>query len=504
MKKILTIILDGFGMREDIYGNAIKNAGMSNFIQIWNEYPHCLLKSSGQSVGLPDKQCSNSNLGHEIIGTGRQIKNKLTELNTIFKKNQLRTNKKYNEMLNLLQDNPTKNLHIMHLLSDGGVSSHIEHLKFFLNELVNNKIKNNIYLHIISDGRDADKFSVYNYIKDINPYIKNNVNIASLCGRYYALDETKDYQRTKMFYDLIFDGRGITAVNLKRIIDKCYEKKLSDEYLPPLKTESFMTLENNDVLMFLNFSKENQMQFLNALCNKDFIEFENYSLNIHVYSLYEIDKMINKNYFLETTTYNNSLTEYLSGLGLNQALIYENIKNSSMRYYINGERYLKLANCDTYSVDSPIVDSFDKKPEMNSLSIAKTIIKCMEKDYDFILANFANPDEVGHTGNYQATINSLQAIDVCLGHILEVAEENFYKVIITSSHAKADTIIDRENHIITKNTLNPVPFIILDKKIKLKNGILTDFTPTLLEYMDIAIPKEMKSSEILIEKGKNK
>lgn len=501
MKKILTIILDGFGMREDIYGNAVKNAGMNNFINLWNTYPHCLLKSSGTSIGLPDGQCSDSTLGHKILGTGREITNKLTELNDIFKHNRLKYNNKYNEMIELLKKSPNHNLHITHLISDGGVSSHLNHLKFFLMELVNSKITNNIYLHLIADGRDANKYSVYSYIKEILPSLSKNVHLASVCGRYYALDETKDYKRTKMFYDLIFDGRGVNANNLPRVINKCYEKKLSDEYLPPLKTRDFVPVASNDVFMFLNFSKENQMQFLNAICSNDFIEFNNYSLKLNIYSLYEIDSEINKNYFFETTTYDKTLPEYLSGLGLTQAHIYENIKNSSIRYYLNGERYLKLENCDSYSIDSPNVDSFDMKPEMNSLSVAKTIIKCMEKDYDFILANFANPDEVGHTGNYQATINGLQAVDVCLGKILEVAEENFYKVIITSGHAKADTIIDRENNIVTKNTLSPVPLIIMDKRIKLKNGNLTSFAPTLLTYMDIAIPKEMKETEVLIEKN---
>ena len=199
-------------------------------------------------------------------------------------------------------------------------------------------------------------------------------------------------------------------------------------------------------------------------------------------------------------TYNHTLTEYIADLGLTQAHIFESIRESSMNYYLTGKRRIELKGCDRYIIPSPKVDSFDLKPEMDALSLAKTTIKCMEKDYDFIMVNFANPDEVGHTGNYQATINGLQAIDVCLGKILEIAEENFYKVIIVSSHGKADTIIDRQNNIVTKNTLSPVPFMIVDKKVKLNNGDLTSFAPTLLKYMDIALPKEMKNSEILLNK----
>ena len=499
MKKILTIILDGFGMREDIYGNAIKNAGMNNFINIWNNYPHCLLKASGKSINLPDNQCGSSELGHRIIGAGHQIESRLTEINETLKKERLKYNHKYNELLKYLEESK-RNLHISILLSDGGVSSHIEHLKGFLEELKKSKVENSIYIHAITDGRDANKYSAYSYIKELDSYLDHQVKLASLCGRYYALDETRDYKRTKMYYDLLFEGRGVDTPNIPRVIEKCYEKKLSDEYLPPLKTNDFIPINNKDVFFFLNFSKENQSQLLDSICNKDFIEFNTYNMEIEVYSLYEINKNQNDNYFFETKSYVHTLAEYISELGLTQAHIFESIKSNSMKYHFNGERYIKLENCDIYSIDSQNVDSFDQKPEMNSLAVAKTAIKCMEKDYDFIVVNFANPDEVGHTGNYQATINGLQAIDVCLGKLLEVADENFYKVVITSSHGKADTIIYRDNNIITKNTKSPVPFIIMDKKIKLNNGTLISFAPTLLRYMDIAIPKEMKNTEILIEK----
>ncbi len=498
MKKILAIILDGFGMREDIYGNAIKNAGMNNFINIWNKYPHCLLKASGQSVDLPEGQCSSSEIGHKIIGAGRLTSNRLSDVNEIFTKERLKFNGKFNEMQEYLKSNNLRNLHIVFLLSDGGVSSHINHLKSFITLLNNLKFENNIYLHLISDGRDSDRNSVYKYIKEIEYLFSDNVHLASICGRYYAMDTTKDYKRTKLYYDLLFDGQGIDILNLKQTIERCYSKKITDEYLPPLKTTSFNSLNNGDVLFFLNYSKENQMQLLNAVVDKDFIEFDTSLTNVKVYSLYEIDKDLTYNYFYEAKKVNHTLCEYLSELGLNQAHIYESIKTYPMSYYLHGEKYNTLPNCDIYCVDSPNVDSFDMKPEMNSLAIAKTTIDCMEKDYDFILVNFANPDEVGHTGNYQATINGLQAVDICLGKILEVAEENFYKVIIVSSHGKADTIINRENQLITKNTTSPVPFIIMDKKVKLKNGTLVSFAPTLLKYMDIAIPKEMKETDILI------
>ena len=495
MKKILMIILDGFGMKEDAYGNAVKNAGMTNFINIWNNYPHCLLKNNGEIVGLPPEQCSCSELGHKLIGSGTIVDNKLTKANNAVNNEKLKYNSKFNEMIYKLKNN-NGNLHISFLLSDGGISSHISHLKNFIKEIKNKKINNNIYLHLISDGRDSNKYAISEYINQIKELLDNQVHLSTVCGRYYALDNTKDYKRTKYYYDLLIEGKAVDSPDLNKVIKMCYMKKLSDEYLLPLRTPEFAALKNNDTLVFLNFSKFNQQQILEALSDKKFNEFPTKKVNVDIYSLFEIDKKINKNYFFENPESSHTLGEYLSELGLSQAKIYESIKKHSMKYFLEGEKDIELENCAYIEVESPQEDSFDIKPEI----VSQETIKQMEKDCDFIIANFANPDEVGHTGNYQATINGLQAIDVCLGKILDIAEENFYKVIIVGSHAKADTIIDRNNEIITKNTLSPVPFIILDKKIKLYNGDITMVAPTILKYMEISLPKEMKETKTLFEK----
>ena len=499
MKKILTIILDGFGMKEDVYGNAIKNAGMTNFINIWNKYPHCLLKNNEEYVGLPKDQCSSTELGHKIIGAGTIVDNRITKVNELLENERLKYNSKYNELIYKLR-NEAKNLHIVMLLSDGGVSSHINHLKLFLKELINSNITNNIYLHLISDGRDSDKFSIQKYLNQIEPYLNEQVRISTLCGRYYALDDTNDYKRTKYYYELLFEGKAVDSPDLSKVIKMCYAKKMSDEYILPLKTADYKSIEENDILLLLNFSKYNQLQLLESINKKDFNEFPTRNIKVNVYSLFEIDKTLNKNYFLEMHPNNHTLCEYLSKLGITQARIYESIKKNSMRYFLDGEKNIEVENCDYIEIETLKVDSFDVKPEMNSLAVSKATIKYMERDTDFIIVNFANPDEIGHTGNYQATINGLQAIDVCLGKILEVAEENFYKIIIVGSHAKADTIIDRNNNIVTKNTLSPVPFIIMDKKVKLYNGDLTMVAPTILKYMEISIPKEMKETRTLFEK----
>lgn len=504
MKKILTIILDGLGMREDVYGNAVKMAGMSNFINIWNNYPHCLLKANGEHVNLPDGQSSCTEIGHKIIGTGREIDNRLNEINGVLNKDNLKYNPRYSTMVDYLKRHPENKLHIITLLSDGGVSSHINHLHLFIKELNKSKIKNEVLIHGITDGRDSDKFSSYKYIKELSEDLSENIHLASLCGRYYALDKSKQYNRTKVFYDLLYNQKGIEALKVKIVIKKCYDRKLTDAFMPPIKTGEYQSIQEGDCVMFLNYSRDNQKQILEAMTSPDFIYFQTNNTKVKVFSLYEIDPKYSKGNFFNSKKYTNTLNEYLSKLGLTQAVVYESIREDAMTYYLNGERENKYDNCDLISVESPIVDSFDQKPEMNALTVAKTVIKCMEQDYDFIICNFANADEVGHTGNYQAVINGLQAIDVCLGKLIEVAEENFYKIVITSSHSNADTIINRNNEIITKNTLSPVPFVIMDNKISLKNGNLSSFTPTLLQYMDISIPKEMKNSEVLLEKNKER
>ncbi|MBR4693761.1 MAG: phosphoglycerate mutase (2,3-diphosphoglycerate-independent) [Bacilli bacterium] len=501
MKKVITIILDGFGMREDIYGNAVKMAGMTNFINIWNKYPHCLLKASGEAIGLPEDQCSSSELGHEIFGAGRDINYKINDLNETFKKDRLKYNPKYNELIADLLDKKN-NLHIVALLSDGGVSSHINHLISFIKELRKSKVNNNIFIHALSDGKDSDRKSIIKYMNKLESSVDENVKISSICGRFYCLDVNKTYKKLKTYYELLFESKGVNALNLNRVINKCYERKVTDEYLPPLKTASYTPIEKDDILMIMNYSEEEQIELLNSIVSKSFDGFSRLGTIPKVYSLYPIAYNLNKNYFFDNKRTNNTLIEYLSSLGINQARIFEECKKYSMTYYLDGKRNLKLDNCNTICIPSISPDDIIHKPELNSLQVAKTAIKCMEEDYDFILANIANADIVGHTGNFQATINSLQAVDVCLGKILEAAEDNFYKVIILSTHAKADTIIDRDNNIVTKNTLSSVPFIILDKKVKLRNGNLKMAAPTILSYLDIALPKEMKETEILLEKNK--
>lgn len=501
MKKILTIILDGFSMREELYGNAVKNAGMSHFTNIWNNYPHSLLSTTEGVIDLSKRQSIDSTFGHKIIGAGRPLKTKLNDLLEHLKKDELSSNLKYQNMINYLKLT-NKNLHLIMMLSDGGTTSHVDILKYIIKELEKSGINKNIYLHIISDGCDSSKRSVLNYIKDLN--IKEfplEINISTICGRFYALDDTGNYNRTKVYYDLLYNIDGIETKNLNNIINLCYEKNINDNYIPPIKTQYYEPINDGDTVLFLNYSKFNQYQLLEAMTSKEFSYFHKKKESPIIYSLYEIDHKLNNNYFFEEEQIDNTLCKYIGELGVTSAKIFEKVKRNNMTYYIDGCKNINIDNCDIYEITTPRMEKNDEHPELGALSVTKTIIKCMEQDYDFIIANYANPDVLGHTGNYQAIVNGLQVIDICLGKIVEVAEENFYKVIIVGSHANVDTIIDSNNNVINKDTRSPVPFIILDNKIKLKNGNLSDVAPTILKYLDISIPKDMKQNKTLIEEN---
>jgi 2,3-bisphosphoglycerate-independent phosphoglycerate mutase len=497
MKKILTIILDGFGIRDESFGNAIKEADMRCFNKIWQEYPHALLDASGESVGLHKGQFGNSETGHMTIGAGRIIKQHETLVDEF-----LDSNLELNENFQKLLLNKDKNIHLMGLCSDGNVHSGIDDIIKFYEILVKNGFKN-IHFHLITDGRDTKTTVAYNYIKQIEDAIlANNVgNISTVCGRYYAMDRDKHYDRTKRYYDLVTKGIGINSYDVKKTIEDMYANDITDEFLTPILLNGNSLINNGDVLVWLNYREDRAKQIISSFVNPEFDGFNTYNMsNLQVYSFLPIDDEIKTLYFTHESNNENSLGIYLSKLGLTQARIAETEKYAHVTYFFDGGFNGKLPKCSTFCIPSPGVKTYDLKPEMSAIPITKKCIECMIQDYDFILMNFANADMVGHTGNYDATINACIAIDLCLNKIIEKAEENFYKVIILADHGNADIMFGEDGSKVTTHTTSKVPFIILDKNVHLKDeGDLTMVAPTILEYMDIAIPEEMSETELLIK-----
>lgn len=499
MKKILTIILDGFGYREEECGNAIKMANVENFNKLWETYPHTTLYASEEPIGLKSGQFGNSEIGHMTIGAGRMIKSN-NMLVDEFVENELSNNEKFLELIDNYHENG-KPIHIMGMLSDKDVHSNINHTLKIFKLLKENEVKD-IYFHIITDGRDTAVDVSCDYIKMLEDKIKEYGigKIATVCGRYYAMDRDKKWDRTKKYYDLVTRGIGISSIDAKKSIKSSYDKNVTDEFINPLIVDKDGLIKNGDTLIWTNFRSDRARQILTSLIDQNFEEFATYKMpDLKVYSFLPVDKKIKTNNFISEEGVTNPLGVYLSQLGLTQARVAETEKYAHVTYFFDGMYEGKIDKCDKFLLPSPKVATYDLQPQMSAIDVTKKVVACMEKDYDFILVNYANPDMVGHTGNLEAAVKACITVDICLGKLLEVAEENFYKVIVLSDHGNVDIMLDENNEPVTTHTLSKVPFIITDKYVELKkSGDLTQVAPTILDYMDIAKPKEMMETESLI------
>ena len=496
MKKILTIIFDGFGYREEEKGNAIKQAKMNNFNRIWNEYPHALLEASEEAVGLNKGQAGNSEVGHMTIGAGRVLKQSEILVNEFFE------NVDYeNNNVAKLMEQKDKDVHIMGLCSDGNIHAGVDDFISMYKLLVNNGFKK-IHFHLITDGRDTKVNVSYTFIKMISDLIREYGigDIVSIAGRYYAMDRDENFDRTKLYYDLVTSGKGISSINIEKSINSSYANGVTDEFIKPI-IASDNVIKNGDVLIWMNYRADRAKQILDAFVNYN--TFDKFNVldmsNLLVFSFLPVDKKIKTYNLIEPVEVKSPLGIYLSELGFTQARIAESEKYPHVTYFFDGGYDGKIAGCDKFHIPSPEVATYDLKPEMSCVEVTKKTVSAMNNDYDFILVNFANPDMVGHTGNMDAAIKACSAIDLCLGMLLEKAEENFYKVIILADHGNADIMINEDGSICTTHTTSLVPFIICDGKVKLKpSGSLVNVASTILDYMDIAIPKDMENTESLL------
>ncbi len=497
MKKILTIIFDGFGIRKDEEGNAVKAADMRNFNAMWDEYPHALLEASGEAVGLSEGQFGNSEVGHTAIGAGRLVKQN-DRIVTDFLENEYVDNEEFKNML-LEKD---KNFHIIGLCSDGNVHADLKHFLLFYEILYKNDIKN-IHFHLITDGRDTKVDSSLSYIEKLEEkLILTGVgDITSICGRFYAMDRDKNYDRTKQYYDLISKGIGINALDYKKAIAAQYEKGITDEFIKPIILNSSNTFKDGDNVIWMNFRADRAKQIVGVFTDPKFEVFYKQPLpNSKFYTMLPVDESYETVNFNKPDDITNPLGIYLSKLDLTQARIAESEKYPHVTYFFDGGFEGKIQNCDKYEIPSQKVNTYDTVPQMSALDVTRQTIKAMEQDVDFILVNFANPDMVGHTGNFDATVNACTTVDMCLGKLIEVADDNFYKIILLADHGNADMMKYEDGSICTTHTSSKVPFIIRDGSVNLKpSGDLTMVAPTILNYMDIKIPTEMEDTQILTE-----
>ena len=497
MRKILTVVLDGFGYREEEYGNAIKMADTKNFDRLWETFPHTTLFASEEYVGLNEGEFGNSEIGHMTIGAGRRIMQHGPRI-TEFLKNINKDNLLFAEFL---KDAQEKTVHIIGLYSDGKVHSNLEHFLSVYQILRENNAKK-INFHLITDGRDTKVNAAINFIKDLEETIKDDpiTDIASICGRYYAMDRDTNYDRTKIYYDLLTKGIGIKARSATDGILGLYKKNQTDEFLYPLIINPNETIKDGDIILWMNFRSDRGKQIIRTFTDHNFEEFPIYTYqDLKVYSFFPLDKDIKTLNFLEDIHVTNPLGIYLSSLGLTQARIAETEKYAHVTYFFDGMYNGKIEKCEKILIPSPKVETYDLEPEMSAIEVTKKAIHAMEKDTDFIFMNLANPDMVGHTGNLEATIKAVTTVDVCLERLYEVAKDNFYTMIILADHGNADIMLDEFGNPVTTHTTSKVPFIITDTNVSLKkSGSLVNVAPTILEYMDIALPEEMANTQSLL------
>lgn len=497
MKKTLLCILDGMGIRKEIKGNAFLNASKPNLDYFFNNYPYSFLEAAEEEVGLPKGQIGNSEVGHSNIGAGRIVYQSLLYINNKIKDKSFYDNEKFNEVIEKCKNNNSK-LHLMGLISDGGVHSHIEHLLALL-DLSEKKNFKNVYLHLFTDGRDTDPRSSISYIDKVNNKLKilGFGKIATISGRFYAMDRDNNFDRIKLAYDAIVSGIGKEYNNYVELIKDNYNRDITDEFIVPGILDKEGIIEDNDGIILFNFRKDRIVELFSCLSNVEYNKFDIKRKNISLVSMMEISDTIKGDYAFSLEKLNNTLGEVISNNKLTQLRIAETEKYYHVTYFFDGCKEIELKGCKKIMIPSPKVKTYDLKPEMSALKItSKLLEEINNKKPDFIVMNFANGDMVGHTGNYDAAVKAVEFVDLCLGKIYnEIKEE--YTIIITADHGNCEVMINEDGSINTAHTTSVVPLIILDKSLKLNDGKLGDIAPTILDLLNIEKPKEMKGTSLI-------
>ena len=494
MKKVLLCVLDGVGLSKIKDGNALINANKPNIDYLMKEYPNKGINASGTFVGLPDGQMGNSEVGHLTIGAGRIIYQSLELINRAIKDESFYSNESFLNAIRHAKENNSK-LHIMGLLSDGGVHSHINHIKALL-KLCKKEDFSNVYFHIFTDGRDTFKESSISYIDDLNNEI-NELGIGKICtisGRYYAMDRDKRWDRLKKCYDVIVNNTGNKCDDYKKYITDSYEKGITDEFIEPVIIDESGKIEENDSIIWANFRPDRAIQILRSLVDPNFDGFDRKIFNnLYLTTTMYVSDDVKSDIAFKKEIIDNTLGIYLSKLGKKQLRIAETEKYAHVTYFFDGGRDLDLNLCDRVLIPSPKVATYDLKPEMSAREITSNLLEKMDNNYDFIFLNFANGDMVGHTGNYNMTKKAIETIDEMIGKLYKKCVEDEYLFIITADHGNAEEMIDENGNVVTSHTTNLVPFIVTDKNLNIDNvNKLSDIAPFVLNYMNLNLPDEMK------------
>ncbi|MCM1520539.1 MAG: 2,3-bisphosphoglycerate-independent phosphoglycerate mutase [Lachnoclostridium sp.] len=501
-KKALLMILDGWGIGNHTKSDAIYSTSTPYWDYLINTYPHSELQASGENVGLPDGQMGNSEVGHLNIGAGRVLYQDLVKINKACRDGSIYQNPEIIDAFSYARDNG-KAIHFMGLTSDGGVHSSLDHL-FMLCDIAKHYGLEKVYIHCFMDGRDTDPRSGKGFIEQVTEHCKKSAGtIASIIGRYYAMDRDKRWERVKVAYDLLVKGEGKQADDMVAAMQESYDEDVTDEFIKPINNSTVDgTIKEGDAVIFFNYRNDRAKELTIALTQHDIPEADMKVIpGLQYYCMTPYDASFTGVHILfPKENVENTLGEYLSSLNKKQLHIAETEKYAHVTFFFNGGREAPYEGEERILVASPKVATYDLKPEMSAYEVKDKLVEAIkEKKYDFIVVNYANGDMVGHTGVYEAIQKAVKAVDECVKDTVEAAKESDYEVIIIADHGNADNAINSDGTPNTAHSLNPVPcvYVTANKDAHLKNGRLADVAPTLLTIMGLPQPKEMTGNSLI-------
>jgi len=505
-RKVILLIMDGWGLGKVKSSDAIQNANVPFVSSLYTRYPNTTLTTCGEAVGLPEGQMGNSEVGHLNLGAGRIVYQELQRINVSIREGEFAKNNVLLASINYAKTN-NKPLHLLGLVSNGGVHSHINHLKSIL-DICHQQGLENVFVHAFTDGRDCDPKSGLNFIEELKKHMDKTVGkIATLSGRYFAMDRDNRWERVELAYDAMVKGIGEKTKDAVDAIARSYREKMTDEFIKPTvivdgKDEPVATIKEGDAVICFNFRTDRCREITKALTQLDFPQHNMHALNLHYTTMTEYDATYkNVHVVFETDNLNNTIGELIEKNGLKQIRIAETEKYPHVSFFFSGGREKPFEGESRIMVPSPKVATYDLKPEMSAVEVTNAIVPEIEKEEpSFICLNYANADMVGHTGIWDAAIKAVETVDSCVERVVTAALQHGYTVFLTADHGNADYMINEDGSPNTAHTLNLVPFFIIDKdwKGKLRPGKLGDLAPTILKMMELQIPVEM-TGNILID-----
>ena len=489
-KKAILVITDGIGYSDKTDVNAFYRATKPTYDKLFKEAPHSLIDTFGLSVGLPEGQMGNSEVGHMSIGSGRVLYQDLVKISLAIQEQSLAENAVLQELLG-----SSDTLHLIGLLSDGGVHSHIEHLIGLAD--IAEKAGKTVWLHLLTDGRDVAPDSAERYLNQLEAHLSDKIKIATLGGRFYGMDRDNRWERVQKSYDAIASAMPMTDNTPSDYIHNSYAKEELDEFIVPTAFYGYTGMNEGDAVLTFNFRSDRMREMVTALGAESFENFERKDVKVNVATITEYDKSFTYPVLFRKDTPKNTLAEVISNAGLRQLHTAETEKYAHVTFFFNGGLDEPYLNESRVLIPSPNVKTYDMQPEMSAQAVGDAVLNAMDEAYDFIVVNFANGDMVGHTGNIEAAITAVETVDTELGRIVQKAKENDYALVLTSDHGNCEEMRDDAGKVLTNHTVGKVwCFVVADGVTKVESGALNNVAPTILELMGVEKPSEMDHSLI--------